>query len=55
MPTIWLFSQAFGTTPRLWVNLQANYDLAHHKPDRKIPNPHFSRAFYCGRRHLRRQ
>jgi addiction module HigA family antidote len=34
--TAWLFSQAFGTTPQLWINLQTNYDLAHHKPDRKV-------------------
>ncbi len=35
--TAWLFSQAFGTTPQLWINLQTNYDLAQHKPDRKVP------------------
>ena len=35
--TAWLFSQAFGTTPQIWVNLQANYDLAQNKPDRKVP------------------
>jgi addiction module HigA family antidote len=34
--TAWLFSQAFGTTPQLWINLQANYDLAQNKPDRKV-------------------
>jgi len=22
--TAWLFSQAFGTTPQLWINLQTN-------------------------------
>ena len=32
----WLLSQAFGTTPQLWIYLQANYDLALNKPDRKI-------------------
>jgi addiction module HigA family antidote len=26
--TAWLFSQAFGTTPELWINLQNSYDLA---------------------------
>ena len=26
--TAWLFSQAFGTTPQLWINLQTNYDFA---------------------------
>ncbi len=25
--TAWLLSQAFGTTPQLWINLQTNYDL----------------------------
>jgi addiction module HigA family antidote len=34
--TAWLFSQAFGTTPQLWINLQANYDLAQNRPDRKV-------------------
>ena len=31
-----LLSQAFGTTPQLWINLQTNYDLAQDKPDRKV-------------------
>ena len=35
--TAWLFAQAFGTTPQIWINLQANYDLAQNKPDRKVP------------------
>ena len=34
--TAWLLSQAFGTTPQLRINLQANYDLARNKPDRKV-------------------
>jgi antitoxin HigA-1 len=34
--TAWLFSQAFGTTPEFWLNLQANYDLATSKPERKV-------------------
>ena len=34
--TAWLFSQAFGTTPQLWINLQTTYDLALSKPDRKV-------------------
>ena len=34
--TAWLFAQAFGTTPQLWINLQTNYDLAQSKPDRKV-------------------
>ncbi len=34
--TAWLFSQAFGTTPEFWMNLQNNFDLATSKPDRKV-------------------
>jgi addiction module HigA family antidote len=34
--TAWLFAQALGTSPEFWLNLQANYDLAHAKPKRKI-------------------
>jgi len=34
--TAWLFSQAFGTTPEFWVTLQANYDLATHRPERRV-------------------
>jgi addiction module HigA family antidote len=34
--TAWLLSQAFGTTPQLGINLQANYDLALNKVDRII-------------------
>jgi len=34
--TAWLLSQAFGTTPQLWINLQTNYDLALNKPERKV-------------------
>ena len=34
--TAWLLSQAFGTTPQLWINLQTNYDLALNKPDREV-------------------
>lgn len=32
--TTWLLSQAFGTTPQFWLNLQMNYDLVLRKPDR---------------------
>ena len=35
--TAWLLSQAFGTTPEFWVNLQRNYDLARSQPEREIP------------------
>jgi len=34
--TAWLFSQAFGTTPEFWLNLQAMHDLARSKPKRRI-------------------
>lgn len=34
--TAWLFSQAFGTTPEFWVNLQANHDLARNRPQRSV-------------------
>jgi len=32
----WLFAQAFETSPELWLNLQASYDLALVRPKRKI-------------------
>ena len=34
--TAWLFSQAFGTTPQFWSNLQASHDLAKNRPNKKI-------------------
>ena len=34
--TAWLFSQALGTTPELWINLQSAYDLARSRPARHI-------------------
>ena len=30
--TAWLFSQALGTTPQFWLNLQSTYDLARTRP-----------------------
>ena len=30
--TAWMLSQAFGTTPEFWLNLQTNYELARSKP-----------------------
>jgi antitoxin HigA-1 len=30
--TAWLLSQAFGTSPEFWVNLQTSYDLARTRP-----------------------
>ena len=35
--TAWLLSQAFGTTPEFWTNLQANYDLTKNRPTKKVP------------------
>jgi addiction module HigA family antidote len=35
--TAWLFAGAFGTTPEFWTNLQAAYDLARARPDKKVP------------------
>ena len=34
--TAWLFSQAFGTTPEFWLNLQANHDLAKSRSTRVV-------------------
>ena len=34
--TAWLFSEAFGTSPEFWLNLQANYDLIRHRPKRQV-------------------
>ena len=35
--TAWLLSQALGTTPELWLNLQRNHDLAKNRPEKEIP------------------
>ena len=34
--TAWLLSQALGTTPQFWVNLQSNHDLARSRPRRPV-------------------
>ena len=34
--TAWLLSEAFGTTPEFWLNLQMAYDLARNKPRRQV-------------------
>jgi len=34
--TAWLLSQALGTTPEFWLNLQAAYDLARNRPRKTI-------------------
>ena len=35
--TAWLLSQALGTTPELWMNLQRNHDLAKKRPEKEVP------------------
>jgi addiction module HigA family antidote len=34
--TAWLLSQAFGTTPEFWMNLQTAYDLVRNKPKHEV-------------------
>ena len=34
--TAWLLSQALGTTPEFWMNLQMNHDLAGSRPDHQV-------------------
>ena len=34
--TAWLFSQALGTTPQFWMNLQNGYDLTSKRPGRTV-------------------
>lgn len=34
--TAWLLSQALGTSPEFWLNLQAAHDLARTRPTRKV-------------------
>ena len=34
--TAWLLSQALGTSPEFWLNLQASYELAVKRPERKV-------------------
>ena len=34
--TAWLFSQALGTTPQFWMNLQNAYDLTSKRPNRTV-------------------
>ncbi len=34
--TAWLLAKAFGTSPRFWMNLQSNYDLAVQLPSKKL-------------------
>ncbi len=34
--TAWLLAQALDTSPEFWLRLQANYDLADQRPDRRV-------------------
>jgi addiction module HigA family antidote len=34
--TAWLLSQALGTTPEFWINLQSAYDLARSRPAKEV-------------------
>jgi len=34
--TAWLLSQALGTSPEFWMNLQANHDLSSSRPPRSV-------------------
>jgi hypothetical protein len=34
--TAWLFSDALGTSPQFWMNLQAMYDLTKARPNRHV-------------------
>ena len=34
--TAWLLSQALGTTPQFWLNLQNAYDLTSNRPQREV-------------------
>ena len=34
--TAWLLGMALGTGPEIWLDLQPAYDLATHKPERRI-------------------
>ena len=34
--TAWLLSQALGTTPEFWINLQVAHDLAARRPTRRV-------------------
>lgn len=34
--TAWLFSEALGTTPQFWMNLQNTFELASKRPQRSV-------------------
>ena len=35
--TAWMLSQALGTTPQFWINLQSAHDLGRQKPRKSVP------------------
>ena len=35
--TAWLFSEALGTTPEFWLNLQSAHDLSSNRPNVHVP------------------
>lgn len=34
--TAWVLSEALGTTPEFWINLQTGYDLSRSRPAKRI-------------------
>lgn len=34
--TAWIFGQAFGTSPEMWMNLQSMHDLTKNRPERTL-------------------
>ena len=34
--TAWLLSEALGSSPQFWINLQTNYELATNRPERHV-------------------
>lgn len=40
--TAWLFSEALGTTPEFWMNMQSGYDLARNRLNRHIEPLYYS-------------
>lgn len=34
--TAWMLSQALGTTPQFWVNLQSAHDLGRQRPRKRV-------------------
>lgn len=45
--TAWLLSQALGTTPEFWMNLQRNYDLVKKRPEKEVPRLRVDAATGC--------